>query len=91
MSDPPNTGPFSLTPASVPFAVIPGLVLMFTVAPASDAPFALTGFFAAFLGAIVGMLVYRGVRDYGPFARIGALTVLVGALYLVGRTFTGAG
>jgi hypothetical protein len=78
-----ETGPFTLTPASVPFAVLPGLVLMFTLAPAlaPSVPFALTGFFSAFVGAILGLLVYRRIKDYGPLARIGALTLLLGALW----------
>jgi len=83
MADAHDTGPFQLTAANVLFAVLPGLVLMFTLAPAAApaAPFALTGFFSAFVGAILGLLVYRRVKDYGPLARIGALTLLLAALW----------
>lgn len=76
-------GPFQITAANVPFAVLPGLVMMFTLAPAAapSVPFAFTGFFSAFVGAMLGLLVYRRVRDYGPLARVGALTVLLGVLW----------
>lgn len=78
-----DTGPFQVTPANVLFAVLPGLVLMFTLAPAATpaVPFALTGFLSAFVGAILGLLVYRQVKDYGPLARIGALTLLLAVLW----------
>ena len=82
MSDP-TEGPFQITAANVAFAVLPGLVLMFTLAPAAApaVPFALTGFLSAFVGAILGLLVYRQVKDYGPLARIGALTLLLAVLW----------
>lgn len=78
-----DTGPFQITAANVMFAVLPGLVLMFTLAPAAApaVPFAFTGFFSAFVGAILGLLVYRQVKGYGPLARIGALTLLLAALW----------
>ena len=78
-----DDGLFQINAANLPFAILPGLVMMFTLAPAAapSVPFAFTGFFSAFVGAIVGLLVYRQVRDYGPLARIGALTVLLVALY----------
>ena len=78
-----ETGFFQIDAANLPFAVLPGLVLMFTLAPAAApaVPFALTGFFSAFIGAIVGLLVYRQVRVYGPLARIGALTALLFGLW----------
>jgi hypothetical protein len=77
-------GPFQITAANVAFAVLPGLVLMFTLAPAvvPAVPLAFSGFFCAFLGAILGLVVYRRVADYGPLARIGALTALLAVLYL---------
>lgn len=85
-----DTGPFQITAANVLFAVLPGLVLMFTLAPAAApaVPFALTGFFSAFVGAILGLLVYRQVRDYGPLARIGALTLLLGVLWAGAEVLT---
>lgn len=82
MADDRDSGPFQITAANVMFAVLPGLVLMFTLAPAAApaVPLALTGFFSAFVGAILGLLVYRRVKDYGPLARIGALTLLLAVL-----------
>ncbi len=79
-----DDGLFQITAANVPFAILPGLVMMFTLAPAAapSVPFAFTGFFSAFIGAMLGMLVYRQVRAYGPLARIGALTVLLLVLYV---------
>ena len=79
-----DDGLFQITAANVPFAILPGLVMMFTLAPAAapSVPFAFTGFFSAFVGAMLGMLVYRQVRAYGPLARIGALTVLLLVLYV---------
>ena len=78
-----DDGLFQINAANVPFAVLPGLVLMFTLAPAAapTVPFAFTGFFSAFVGAILGLLVYRQVRGYGPLARIGALTALLFGLW----------
>jgi len=89
MSEP---GPFTLTPASAPFAVVPGLVLMFTLAPAAApaVPLAFSGLFFGFVGAIVGLVTYRAVRDYGPLARIGALTLLCFVLGAVGLAASGA-
>jgi hypothetical protein len=86
-----ETGPFTLTPASVPFAVLPGLVLMFTLAPAlaPAIPLAVSGLFAGFLGAVVGLVAYRAVRDYGAMARIGALTVLCLGLGALGLLLAG--
>lgn len=83
---PDEAGPFTLTPASAPFAILPGLVLMFTLAPAAAPafPLALAGLLFGFLGAIVGLLVYRGVKAYGPLARIGALTALCIGLGVIG-------
>lgn len=71
-------GPFTLTPENVPFAVVPGLVLMFTIAPAAAprVPLAISGLLFGFVGAVIGLLTYRAVREYGPLARIGALVVL---------------
>ncbi len=79
-----DDGLFQITAANVPFAILPGLVMMFTLAPAAapSVPFAFTGFFSAFIGAMLGMLVYRQVRASGPLARIGALTVLLLVLYV---------
>jgi uncharacterized membrane protein YeaQ/YmgE (transglycosylase-associated protein family) len=79
-----ESGPFQITAANVAFAVLPGLVLMFTLAPAAvpAVPLAFSGFFCAFIGAMLGLVVYRQVKDYGPLARIGALTVLLAVLYL---------
>jgi ABC-type transporter Mla maintaining outer membrane lipid asymmetry permease subunit MlaE len=76
-------GLFQINAANVPFAILPGLVLMFTLAPvaAPSVPFAFTGFFSAFIGAMLGLLVYRQVRDFGPLARIGALTALLFGLW----------
>lgn len=75
--------PFDVTPESVPFLVVPGLVLLFTLGTkvAPEGPLVITAFFAAAIGAVVGMLVYRRVRDRGPLARIGALTVLCAVLW----------
>lgn len=80
-----DEGPFQIHAANLPFAILPGLVMMFTLAPAAApaVPFAFTGFFSAFVGAMIGLLVYRQVRGYGPLARIGALTALLLVLYLV--------
>jgi len=71
-------GPFSLTPANAPFAILPGLTLMFTLAPAAAPtfPLALSGLLFGFVGAVVGLLTYRAVREYGAVARIGALAAL---------------
>ena len=79
----PDDGFFQIDATNLPFAILPGLVLMFTLAPAAApaVPFALTGFFSAFVGAMLGLLVYRQVRGYGPLARIGALTALLFSLW----------
>lgn len=71
-------GPFTLTPANAPFAILPGLVLMFTLAPAATpaVPLAASGLLFGFVGAVLGLGAYQVVRNYGPLARIGALTVL---------------
>lgn len=84
-------GPFQLTAANLLFAVLPGLVLMFTLAPAAApaVPLAVTGFFSAFVGAMLGLFVYRLVRDFGPLARIGALTVLLAVLWGGAALLTG--
>ncbi len=84
MPDEPTGGPFQITAANVLFAVLPGLVMMFTLAPAAApaVPLAVTGLFCGLVGAMLGLLVYRQVRAYGPLARIGALTVLLVVLYL---------
>ena len=76
-------GPFQLTAANVLFAVLPGLALMFTLAPAAApaVPLALTGLFSGLIGAMLGLLVYRQVKDYGTLARIGALTLLLAVLW----------
>lgn len=76
-------GPFQITAANVAFAVLPGLVLMFTLAPAAApaVPLALTGLFSGLIGAMLGLLVYRQVAAYGPLARIGALTLLLAVLW----------
>lgn len=78
-----SPGPFEVTPQSVPFLVVPGLVLLFTVgsAVAPEGPLVIASFFSAVLGAVAGMLVYRQVRGYGPLARIGALTALCFVLW----------
>ncbi len=79
----PDEGSFQVNAANVPFAVLPGLVLMFTLAPAAApaVPFAVTGLFSGLIGAMLGLLVYRQVRDYGPLVRIGALTLLLAVLW----------
>ncbi len=84
MSDEPTDGPFQITAANVLFAVLPGLVLMFTLAPAAApaVPLAFSGLFCGLIGAMLGLLVYRRVHAHGPLARIGALTALLAALYL---------
>lgn len=71
-------GPFTLTAANLPFAVLPGLTLMFTLAPAAApaVPLAFSGLLFGFFGAILGLLTYRAVHRYGLMARIGALTGL---------------
>lgn len=76
-------GPFQITPANVAFAVLPGLVLMFTLAPAAvpAVPLAFTGLFSGLIGAMLGLLVYRQVKNYGPLARIGGLTLLLAVLW----------
>ena len=76
-------GPFQITAANLMFAVLPGLVLMFTLAPAAApaVPLAYSGFFCAFVGAILGLVVYRQVRTYAALARIGALTALCFGLW----------
>lgn len=73
-----DEGPFTLTAANAAFAILPGLVLMFTLAPAATPafPLALSGLVFGFVGAVAGLLTYRAVADYGPLARIGALTLL---------------
>ena len=78
MSAPSESGPFTLSPTNAPFALVPGLVLMFTLAPAAAPAFPLwaSALFCGFLGAMLGLVVYRAVRGYGPLARIGALTAL---------------
>lgn len=78
MSDDREHGPFQITAANLLFVVAPGLVLMFTLAPAAApaVPLAYSGFFCAFVGSVLGLLVYRQVKSYGPLARVGALTVL---------------
>ncbi len=83
MSEEPTDGPFQVTAQSAPFAILPGLALMFTLAPAAApaVPLAFSGLFCGLVGAVVGLLVYRRVADYGPLARIGALTVLVLGLW----------
>ena len=85
MSAEPDSGPFQITAANMMFAILPGLVLMFTLGPAAApaVPLAYSGFFSAFIGAIIGLLVYRQVKDYGPLARIGALTSLCFGLWAV--------
>lgn len=82
-------GPFQITAANILFAILPGLVLMFTLAPAAApaVPLAYSGFFCAFVGAILGLVVYRQVKAYGPLARIGALTALCLGLGAVGLLF----
>jgi hypothetical protein len=85
-----ESGPFTLTPASAPFAILPGLVLMFTLAPTAAMPLALSGLLFGFLGAVIGLVTYRAVADYGPLARIGALTLLcvvLGVVSLVATSF----
>ncbi len=79
--------PFQITPQNAPFAILPGLVLMFTLAPAAApaVPLAFSGLFCGLVGAVLGLLVYRSVRDYGPLARIGALTVLILVLWGAGE------
>lgn len=91
MADEP--GPFTLTASSAPFAVVPGLVLMFMLAPAAapDIPLPLSALIFGFIGAVLGLLVHRAVRNYGPLARIGALVVLCGALWAVSTLLIGAG
>jgi hypothetical protein len=88
-----ESGPFSLTPANVPFAIVPGLVLMFTLAPAAApaVPLPLSGLMFGFLGAVLGLVTYRAVRGYGPLARIGALTALCAVLAAVSLAFVRAG
>lgn len=80
MADP---APFQITPQNAPFAILPGLVLMFTLAPAAApaVPLAFSGLFCGLIGAMLGLLVYRQVAEYGSLARIGALTLLVLALW----------
>lgn len=83
MSAEPTDGPFQITAANVMFAVLPGLVLMFTLGPAAApaVPLAYSGFFSACIGAILGLVVYREVKGYGALARIGALTALCFGLW----------
>ncbi|MEM1043924.1 MAG: hypothetical protein AAGI91_15015 [Bacteroidota bacterium] len=91
MSDDRPQAPFQITPQSAPFALLPGFVLMFTLAPAAApaVPLAFSGLFCGLIGAMLGLVVYRQVQGYGPFARIGALTVLVGLLYAASVAFVG--
>ena len=84
MSDEPTDGPFQITAQSAPFAILPGLTMMFTLAPAAAprVPLFMSGFILAFVGAIIGLLVYRQVKDYGALVRIGALTALIVVLWV---------
>jgi hypothetical protein len=85
-------GPFTLSTTSAPFAIVPGLVLMFTLAPAAvpDVPLPLSALIFGFIGAVVGLLVYQAVRAFGPLARIGALVVLCLVLWGVSALLLGA-
>jgi hypothetical protein len=67
-----------LTPANAVFAVLPGLALMFALAPALEPalPMPVTGLIAGIAGAITGLVTYRFVADKGLAVRICALTVL---------------
>lgn len=67
-----------LTPANATFAVLPGLALMFALAPALEpvVPMPVTGLIAGAIGVIAGLITYRAVAEYGLLARIGALTLL---------------
>lgn len=91
MREDPTEGPFQITAASAPFAILPGLVLMFTLAPAAvpAVPLAFSGLFCGLIGAMLGLLVYRRVDHYGPLARIGALTVLLVVLYVASIALVG--
>lgn len=91
MADSPEA-PFQLTAANAPFAILPGLVLMFTLAPAAApaVPLPISALLFGFAGAIVGLAVYRAVAGYGPMARIGALAVLCFGLGLLTLLAVGA-
>jgi hypothetical protein len=86
-------GPFTLTAANAPFAILPGLVLMFTLGPAAtpQMPLPVSALILGFVGAILGLVTYRFVADYGPLARIGALTLLCAVLGIGAMLLTGAG
>jgi hypothetical protein len=54
-------------------------------------PLPVSALILGFVGAILGLVTYRFVADYGPLARIGALTLLCAVLGIGAMLLTGAG
>jgi hypothetical protein len=88
-----DSGPgIQITAQNLPFIVLPGLVLTFTVAPlaAPAIPLALSSFFFAFVGAGLGAFVYSRVKDRPALTRWAVLGVLLALCYGVGFALAAA-
>ena len=89
----PDTEPgIQLTAQNLPFVVLPGLLLTFTMAPlaAPAVPLAVSSFFFALVGAGLGAFVYSRVKDRPALTRWAVLGVLLALCYGAGLVLAAA-
>ena len=81
-----------VTAQNLPFVVLPGLLLTFTMAPlaAPAVPLAASSFLFALVGAGLGAFVYSRVKHQPPLTRWAVLGVLLALCYGAGFALAAA-